>query len=115
MNEPGDNENDSDKVAKTLARESHTSKDIIIKNIDKTQFCVIPAIFVFSLTSKKWCYWFSISRVAFTIYLFIYLFIFKFLVFLLTKNYHFCNFFFCVTFAYFSVNSEIQLTHLLID
>ena len=36
MNEPGDNENDSDKVAKTLARESHTSKDIIIKNIDKT-------------------------------------------------------------------------------
>ena len=47
--------------------------------------------------------------------LFIYLFIFKFLVFLLTKNYHFCNFFFCVTFAYFSVNGEIQLTHLLID
>ena len=47
--------------------------------------------------------------------LFIYLFIFKFLVFLLTKNYHFRNFFFCVTFAYFSVNGEIQLTHLLID
>ena len=47
--------------------------------------------------------------------LFIYLFIFKFLVFLLTENYHFCNFFFCVTFAYFSVNGEIQLTHLLID
>ena len=36
MNEPADDENDLDKVAETLARESDISKDIIIKNIDKT-------------------------------------------------------------------------------
>ena len=36
MNEPGDEENDLDKVAEPLAREGDTSKDIIIKNIDKT-------------------------------------------------------------------------------
>ena len=36
MNEPGDEENDLDKVAEPQARESDTSKDIIIKNIDKT-------------------------------------------------------------------------------
>ena len=36
MNEPADDKNDLDKVAKTLARESDISKDIIIKNIDKT-------------------------------------------------------------------------------
>ena len=33
---PGDDENDLDKVAKTLARERDINKDIVIKNIDKT-------------------------------------------------------------------------------
>ena len=36
INEPADDENDLDNVAETLARESDISKDIIIKNIDKT-------------------------------------------------------------------------------
>ena len=36
MNEPADDKNNLDKVAETLARESDISKDIIIKNIDKT-------------------------------------------------------------------------------
>ena len=36
MSEPADDENDLDKVAETLARESDISKGIIIKNIDKT-------------------------------------------------------------------------------
>ena len=36
MNEPGDDRNDLDKVAETLARESNISKDIIIKNVNKT-------------------------------------------------------------------------------
>ena len=36
MNEPGDDENDLDKLAETLARESDINKDIIFKNIDKT-------------------------------------------------------------------------------
>ena len=46
MNELGDNENDSHKVAETLARESHTSKDIIIKNINKTHFVLsLPFLF----------------------------------------------------------------------
>ena len=36
-------------------------------------FCIIPAIFVFPLTSRKWCYSYSISSTAFTIYSFIYL------------------------------------------
>ena len=36
MNKPADDENDLDKVAETLARESNISKDIIIKYIDKT-------------------------------------------------------------------------------
>ena len=36
MSEPGDNENNLDKVAETLARESNINKYIIIKNIDKT-------------------------------------------------------------------------------
>ena len=36
MNKPADNENNLDKVAETLARESNISKGIIIKNIDKT-------------------------------------------------------------------------------
>ena len=35
MNEPGDDRNDLDKVAETLARESNISKDII-KNVNKT-------------------------------------------------------------------------------
>ena len=36
INEPADDENDLDNVAETLAKESDISKDIIIKNIDKT-------------------------------------------------------------------------------
>ena len=36
MNEPGDNENDLDKVAEALAKESDINKDIVIKNIEKT-------------------------------------------------------------------------------
>ena len=36
MNEPGDDENDLDKVSETLTLESEIRKDIIIKNIDKT-------------------------------------------------------------------------------
>ena len=36
-----------------------------------------------------------------------------FFFFLLTKNWQFCNFFFCVTFVYFFINGEIQLTYLL--
>ena len=36
MNETVDDKNDLDKVAETLERESDISKDIIIKNIDKT-------------------------------------------------------------------------------
>ena len=36
MNESGDEENDLENVAKTLARESDIHKDIVIRNIDKT-------------------------------------------------------------------------------
>ena len=36
MNEPGDEENDLENVAETLARESDIHKDIVIRNIDKT-------------------------------------------------------------------------------
>ena len=36
MNEPGDDKNDLDKLAETLARESDINKDIVFKNIDKT-------------------------------------------------------------------------------
>ena len=35
MNEPGDDENDLDKVAEALAKESDINKDIVIKNIEK--------------------------------------------------------------------------------
>ena len=36
MNEPGDDKNDLDKLAETLARESDINKDIVFKNNDKT-------------------------------------------------------------------------------
>ena len=36
MNELGDEENDLENIAKTLARESDIHKDIVIRNIDKT-------------------------------------------------------------------------------
>ena len=36
MNKPGDDEDDLHKVAETLAKENNITKDIIIKNIDKT-------------------------------------------------------------------------------
>ena len=36
MNEPGDEENDLENVAETLARESDFHKDIVIRNINKT-------------------------------------------------------------------------------
>ena len=36
MNKPGDEKNDLHKVAETLAKENDITKDIIIKNIDKT-------------------------------------------------------------------------------
>ena len=35
MNEPGEEENDLENVAETLARESDIHKDIVIRNIDK--------------------------------------------------------------------------------
>ena len=35
MNEAGDEENDLENVAETLARESDIHKDIVIRNIDK--------------------------------------------------------------------------------
>ena len=41
-------------------------------------FCVILAIFLFSIRSRKWCYSFSIASIAFIIYSFIYLFIYLF-------------------------------------
>ena len=41
-------------------------------------FCVISAIFLFSIRSRKWCYSLSISSIAFIIYSFIYLFIYLF-------------------------------------
>ena len=41
-------------------------------------FCVNPAVFLFSIRSRKWCYSFSISIIAFIIYSFIYLFTYFF-------------------------------------
>ena len=36
MNEPGDEENDLENIAETLARENDIHKDIVIRNTDKT-------------------------------------------------------------------------------
>ena len=36
MNKPGEEENDFENVAETLARESDIHKDIVIRNINKT-------------------------------------------------------------------------------
>ena len=66
------------------------------------QFCAIRAIFIFSPYIKKMMLFIFCIKCSFYD-LFIYLFIY-FSRYFLTENLQFCNFFFCGTFVYFSIN-----------